>query len=591
MAESAAVWELLQKTRLIALLNPSNPEQCLRAYETLRPLDIVLEVALRGEAALSSIELLLERHPDALILAGTVLTRNQAKAVLELGVSGVVSADYVPAVVEECVARDVMCVPGGLADAGKQLVQKSELYGISLEQLRKTKPYQWVYKVFPAMANPESTLATGSAWRAIYPDLQLVYTGGIALENVGSMARRDPNGIFCGSALAKNAGDPDKMREEAERWLAAVIGERGAVPPVRPSARPPEAGAGSGSGSDALPSVVTFGEIMLRLSPPPGQRFRQSASFDVTYGGAESNVATALAVWGVDSRFVTKLPDNDIGQSAVDLLRSFGVDTSFVLRDGDRIGIYFLEHGASQRPSRVVYDRAHSAIASVQPGEIDWNAVFAGVHWFHWTGITPALSASAAAVTLDAVRSAKQAGLKVSVDLNYRSKLWSRERAREVMTPLMEFVDVIVANEEDAANVFGIAARGSRPESGEIETDSYEDVARQLVERFDLDLAAITLRESHSASDNTWSACLFDGKEFCKSRSYPIHVVDRVGGGDAFAAGLIYGVLTGMETRLALEFAVAASCLKQTMVGDFNITSVDEVEAIAGGNVAGRIKR
>jgi 2-dehydro-3-deoxygluconokinase len=377
------------------------------------------------------------------------------------------------------------------------------------------------------------------------------------------------------------------MREEAKRWLYAIHPDRVELSSESggpEAARPVEITIKGGG-------VATFGEIMLRLSPPAGQRFRQARSFDVTYGGAEANVAVSLAQWGVESRFVTVLPDHDIGQSAVDLLRSLGVETSFIRRDGPRIGTYFLEHGASQRPSRVIYDRVDSAIAGIQAGEIDWDSVFDGVTWFHWTGITPALSDTAAVVTAEAVLAAKRAGVVVSADLNYRSKLWSRERAAEVMTPLMEFVDVVVANEEDAANVFGIAARGTRPELGAIDTAAYEDVARQLVERFDLKIAAITLRESHSASDNTWSACLCDGEEFRMSRSYPIHIVDRVGGGDAFSAGLIYGLMDGRGIQGALDFGVAASCLKQTLVGDFNIVSKSEVEALAGGNVAGRIKR
>jgi 2-dehydro-3-deoxygluconokinase len=601
VSKSAAVWELLQNNRLIALLNPKNPEECLRAYETLAPLGVVLEVALRGDAAIPSLEFVLKAHPDALILAGTVLTREQARDVIDVGAAGVVSADYISAVVEECVAGDILCVPGGLSDAGKQLVQKAELYDVTLDRLKEEKPWQWVYKVFPAMVNPESTLATAKAWRAIYHGLQLVYTGGVTLENVGGMARQDPDGIFCGSALTRHADDSDLMREEARRWLAEIQANRVAV---KPGLEKKEAGdahlvrgeSQSAPSSDVVGTadakrVVTFGEIMLRLSPRAGQRLRQARSLEVTYGGAEANVAVALAQWDVESRFVTVLPAHDIGQAAVDLLRSLGVDTSFIRRDGHRIGTYFLEQGASQRPSRVLYDRSDSAIAGVGTGDIDWENVFDGAVWFHWTGITPALSEGAAAVTAEAVRAAKATGLSVSTDLNYRAKLWSRERAKEVMDPLMEYVDVVVANEEDAANVFGIVARGSHPELGEIDAAAYEDVARQLVERFDLQVAAITLRESHSASDNTWSACLWDGEDFLISRSYPIHIVDRVGGGDAFSAGLVFGLLTGKGSQDALEFGVAASCLKQTIVGDFNLVSVSEVEALAGGNVAGRIKR
>jgi 2-dehydro-3-deoxygluconokinase len=569
---------------LIALLNPERPDDCVAAYETLHPLGVVLEIAFRSEAALPGVEAVLRKHPDALLLSGTVLTRRQAEAALGAGVAGVVSADYVPGVVEACVAADVMCVPGGLADCGKQLVQKAELYGCTLEELRERRPWQWVYKVFPAMANESAVRATVKAWRAVYPGVRIVYTGGVTLENVGRLARHDPRGIFCGSALTRHVSDPDAMRSDAERWVEAVSVERDSRP--EPLSRPT---ATKRANNDS--GVVTFGELMLRLSPPAGRRFRQATRFDVTYGGAEANVAVSLAQWGLRSRYVTALPDHDLGQAAVDKLRSLGVDTSHILRRAARLGIYFLEHGAAQRPSRVIYDRAGSAVSRLGPGEVDWDSVFADSSWFHWTGITPALSEGAAEVTLEAVRAAKRLGLTVSADLNYRSKLWSRERAASVMTPLMEYVDVLVGNEEDAADVFGIAAGDTDVERGALDFAAYEDVARRLVERFGLQMAAITLRESHSASENSWSACLYDGRQFLRGRSYRIQLVDRVGAGDAFTAGLIYATLTGKSRQDALAFAVAASCLKQTISGDFNLASIAEVEALAGGAAAGRIKR
>ena len=588
MNRSEAVWRTLERQRLIALLHPGSPEACVAAYETLAPLGVVLEIAFRSEHALPGVEAVLGSHPDAQVLAGTVLTRAQAEAALAAGVAGVVSADYVPGVVEACVEADVMCVPGGLADCGKQLVQKAELYGCTLEELRERRPWQWVYKVFPAMADEDAVRGTVKAWRAVYPGVRIVYTGGVTLENLGRLSRQDPEGIFCGSALTRHLDDRDRMRADVERWLEALAGERAGG---GKSGSPLSQSAERGAPRAEAKGVVSFGELMLRLSSPAGSRFRQATRFDVTYGGAEANVAVSLAQWGVPSRYVTVLPAHDLGQAAVELLRSLGVDTSCILRRGDRIGIYFLEHGASQRPSRVIYDRAGSAVSRLQPGEVDWDAVFAGTSWFHWTGITPALSEEAAEVTLEAVRAAKRLGLTVSADLNYRSKLWSRDRARDVMTSLMEYVDVAVGNEEDAAIVFGMTAGDTDAERGELDVKAYESVARQLVQRFDLRLAAITLRESHSASENTWSACLHDGNEFLRSRSYRIQLVDRVGAGDAFCAGLIYGMLTGKSHQEALEFGVAASCLKQTIAGDFNLVTVAEVEKLAGGEAAGRIKR
>jgi len=597
--KSEALWQTLRRHRLIALLTPDDPRQCIDAYEVLQPLGVVLEIALRGRHGLPGIEALLREHPDALVLAGTVLTRSQAEQVLAAGVAGVVSADYVPAVVEECVAADVMCIPGGLTDCGKQLVHKSELYGYTLDQLRERRPWQWIYKLFPAMADEQAVLGTAQAWRAVYPDVQLVYTGGVTLENVGRLARQDTEGIFCGSALARHCDDRDRMRQTTALWLAAVAAGGGGA--ARSSGMVPvtqttgsDAGAeesSTGMVESGTNRVVTFGEIMLRLSSPMGYRLRQATSFDVTYGGAEANVAVALAQWGLASRYVTALPKNDLGQAAVDRLRSLGVDTSHVRRRGDRIGVYYLEHGASQRSSRVIYDRAASAAACLRAGEVDWDEVFADAVWFHWTGITPGLSEGTAAATAEAVSAARRHDLTVSVDLNYRAKLWSRESAREVMIPLVEQSDIVVANEEDAADVFGIVAGMTKVDRGELDYAAYEDVARQLVDRFELRMAAITLRQSHSASENSWSACLWDGAEFLTSKSYRIRLVDRVGAGDAFSAGLIHGLLSGKTRSEALEFGVAASCLKQTILGDFDLVTVDEVQELAGGDVAGRIKR
>lgn len=338
--------------------------------------------------------------------------------------------------------------------------------------------------------------------------------------------------------------------------------------------------------------VVTFGEIMLRLSTPGFQRFVQTTQFDVTYGGGEANVAVSLAQFGADACYVTRLPKNEIGDAALNALRKYGVDTKHILRGGERLGIYFLESGASQRPSKVVYDRSHSAIAEIAPGNVDWKAVFTGARWFHVTGITPALSASAADATVEAVKAARGQSLMVSCDLNYRKKLWTREKAGEVMGKVMENVDVAIANEEDAEMVFGIKAGHTNVEAGTLDVARYQSVAEQLMKRFpSLKYVAITLRESVSASDNGWSAVVWDGKTFFRSRRYNIRIVDRVGGGDSFGAGLIYGMLSGKDPQSALEFAVAASCLKHTIPGDFNHVSVSEVEALAGGGGSGRVQR
>jgi len=337
--------------------------------------------------------------------------------------------------------------------------------------------------------------------------------------------------------------------------------------------------------------VITLGEIMLRLAPEGYYRFVQAVSYGATYGGGEANVAVSLAGFGIDAAFVTKLPKHEIGQAAVNKLREFGVDTSLIVRGGDRVGIYFLEKGASQRPSKVVYDRANSAIAAASETDFDWDKIFNGVEWFHFTGITPALSDSAASICLAACKAAKAKGITVSCDLNYRKNLWTREKAGVVMGGLMEYVDLCIANEEDASDVFGIKASGSDVASGTISHDGYKEVAAALVKRFGFKQVAITLRESISANDNNWGAMLCVGGDFYFSRKYAVHIVDRVGGGDSFGAGLIYGNLQCMPPQEALEFAVAASCLKHSIEGDFNFVSVDEVNKLAAGDASGRVQR
>lgn len=340
-----------------------------------------------------------------------------------------------------------------------------------------------------------------------------------------------------------------------------------------------------------MAKIVTFGEIMLRLAPEGYYRFIQAESFGATYGGGEANVAVSLANYGMDVRFVTKLPKHDIGQAAVNSLRRFGVDTSYITRGGDRVGIYFLEKGASQRASKVVYDRAGSAIAKASPEDFNWDAIFEGVDWFHFTGITPALGDGVAAICLEACKAAKKHGVTVSCDLNYRKNLWSREKAGQVMGGLMEYVDVCISNEEDASDVFGIKASNTDITSGKLNHEGYKEVAKKLADRFGFQKVAITLRGSISANDNNWAGMLYDGNDYYFSKNYLIHIVDRVGGGDSFGGGLIYSLLSGFAPQETIEFAVAASCLKHTIEGDFNQVSVDEVQKLAKGDGSGRVQR
>ena len=337
--------------------------------------------------------------------------------------------------------------------------------------------------------------------------------------------------------------------------------------------------------------IVTFGEIMLRLAPEGYLRFFQNDTMQATFGGGEANVAVSLANYGMDASFVTKLPNHAIGQGAVNSLRGLGVDTKDIVRGGDRVGIYFLEKGASQRGSVCIYDRAHSAIQEAKREDFDWDKIFDGADWFHFTGITPALGANLVDICIDACKAAKAKGVKISCDLNYRGKLWTRAQAREAMTKLCEYVDVCISNEEDAKDVFGIEAENTDIYGGKLDKEGYKSVAKQLMDTFKFEKVAITLRSSISANDNDWAGMLYDGENYCFSKEYHLHIVDRVGGGDSFGGGLIYSLLSGKDSQSAIEFAVAASALKHSIEGDYNRVTVSEVEKLAGGDASGRVQR
>lgn len=340
-----------------------------------------------------------------------------------------------------------------------------------------------------------------------------------------------------------------------------------------------------------MKKVITFGEIMMRLNPEGYRRFVQADRFEASYAGGEANVAVGLAQFGMDAAFVSKVPAHEIGQCAVNELRRFGVDTSLILRGGDRLGLYYVEKGASQRASKVIYDRAGSAIAKASVSEFDWDAIFENASWFHWTGITPALGGELPEICLEACKAAKAHGVTISCDLNFRKKLWTSAQANAVMSKLMPYVDVCIANEEDAKDVFGIAASGTDIAAGKLSREGYRSVAEQLCARFGFKAVAITLRGSISASDNDWAAMLYTGGEAYFSPTYHIRIVDRVGGGDSFGAGLIYAMLNGKSPQDTVNFAVAASCLKHSIEHDFDLVSVSEVEALAAGNASGRVQR
>ena len=338
--------------------------------------------------------------------------------------------------------------------------------------------------------------------------------------------------------------------------------------------------------------VVLFGELMMRLSTKRHERIVQAREFDVIYSGAEANLGVAMLAFGVDSYMVSSVPDNAVGQACLNYMRQFGLNLDYVKKNGFRLGIYYVEAGAAQRPSTFLYNRKGSSITELRLGDFNWDEIFEGKHWFHFTGITPALADSVADITKEACAAAKKKGVAVSCDLNFRRKLWSPEKARQVMTDLMQYVDVLFTNEEEAETVFGIKARETDVKAGKISSHGYEDVASQLVEKFKLKYVSISLRESLSATSNGWSGMLYDGKRYYTSRKYNIdYIVDRIGGGDAYSSGIIYGLLTEQDLQETVELAAAAGCLKHTVHGDFNLVSFDEILALMGGDGSGRIQR
>lgn len=337
--------------------------------------------------------------------------------------------------------------------------------------------------------------------------------------------------------------------------------------------------------------VATFGEIMLRLAPKGYLRFMQEKEFTASFGGGEANVAVSLANYGIESKFVSKLPQNDIGEACIKELVGYGVDTTCIARGGRRIGIYYLEKGASVRPSKVIYDREGTAISEACSKDFDWNNILSDVDWFHFSGITPALSQQMSDITIEALQVCRKKGIKVSCDLNYRKNLWTKERAKIVMTNLMQYIDVLIGNEEDAEDVFGIKPNNNNIIGGKLNKEGYVQVGRQITEMFGTDMVAITLRESLSANDNNWGAMLYSKSEVEFSKMYNLHIVDRVGGGDSFSAGLIYSILNNYNAKEAVNFAVASSALKHTIEGDFNRVSVEEVKRLMSGDASGRVQR
>lgn len=537
------------------------------------------EVTFRTQAAEKAIRILTKEFPDMLVGAGTVLTEDQADRALAAGAAFAVSPGLNPRVAAHCIKIKLPIIPG-ISSAGG--IEEAMGFGLN------------IVKFFPAEAS--GGLKFIKALSAPYPDMRFMPTGGITEENLKEYLQFSKVFACGGSWMVSKEliaqKDFGAITEKAKK-AAALVKE--ARTPVKPEKIPAKSGrhlqTKTGSTPPAKCRVVTMGEIMLRLSPPDTRRFVQADSLELVFGGAEANVAVSLAGFGVHSVYVTKLPDHEIGQAAVNALRRYGVDVSKIVRGGDRVGIYFLEKGASQRPSKVIYDRAGSAIAEANPSDFDWKAVFKDAGRFHFTGITPALGKKAAAICLEACKTAKEMGLTVSCDLNYRKKLWTPAEAEKTMSSLCRFVDICISNEEDAEKVFGITSKNTDIVSGKLNEKGYKEVASKLCGRFGFKQVGITLRESVSASENRWSAMLYENGNAYFSKKYTMQVVDRLGGGDSFAAALIAAQLRGFQPQNQIDFAAAASCLKHSIQGDFNHVSFEEVLHLAEGDASGRVQR
>lgn len=566
--------EELEKIGIVPVVKIDDAEKAVPLARALAAGGIpCAEITFRTSCAAESIQRIKREVQEILLGAGTVLTIDQVDQAVSAGAEFIVTPGFNPKVVDHCLSKGITIIPGCSNPSDIEMALERGLY---------------VVKFFPA--EQSGGVEYVKAVSAPYPQIRFMPTGGINAGNIGAYTAFEKV-LACGGSWMVS---PEIIKRGDYDAITALSKE--AVQKIFAARFPHEEKTSLHINKDAVCNntvkrVITFGEIMLRLAPEGYTRFVQAENYEATFGGSEANAAVSLANFGIDVSFVTRLPRHEIGQSAVNSLRRFGVDTSYIARGGSRVGIYFLEKGASQRPSKVIYDRYGSSIAESSSSDFDWNSIFEDAQWFHFSGITPALGKNTAAACMEACKAAKQKGITVSCDLNYRKNLWSKEEAGKVMGALMPYIDVCIANEEDAADVFGIHAGGTNVNTGKINHDGYKDAAKKLKDRFGFKKIAFTLRESISANDNNWSAMLYDGNNFYFSRKYAVHIVDRVGAGDSFAAGLIYANLKDLPPQGSIDFAAAASCLKHSVEGDFNHAGVDEVTRLAAGNESGRVLR
>ena len=572
------IFKQIEKIGIVPVIVLDNEKDALPLGKALSAAGLFCaEITFRTEAAEKAIQVFSKNFPDFLIGAGTVLSPEQADKAIAAGAKFIVSPGLNPKVVEHCVNSGYPIIPG-VSTAGE--IEQAMSFGLE------------IVKFFPAEA--AGGLKFIKAISAPYPNIKFMPTGGINAQNIAEYAAFSKV-IACGGSwmVSKeliSSKDFKKIEEQSSIALQIIKEARnpkkspGALTALSSDSKP-------STKTNQAPKVITMGEIMLRLSPTGFNRFVQADALELVFGGAEANVAVSLANFGMQSSYITKLPAHEIGQAAVNSLRRYGVDVSGIVRGGKRVGIYFLEKGASQRASKVIYDRANSAIAEASPEDFNWKEIFKGASWFHFTGITPALSKNAAEICLEACKTARSMGITVSCDLNYRKKLWTPDEAKETMSSICEFVDICISNEEDAEKVFGITSKNTDVSSGKLNEKGYKEVAAKLCKKFGFQKVGITLRESTSASENNWSAMLYTKGKAYFSKKYTMQVVDRLGGGDSFAAALICAELKGFKPQKQIDFASAASCLKHSINGDFNQVSFDEVLTLAQGDASGRVQR
>ena len=571
------IFKQIEKIGIVPVIILDNEKDALPLGKALSAAGLLCaEITFRTEAAEKAIKVFAKNFPDFLIGAGTILSPEQADKAIAAGAKFIVSPGLNPKVVEHCVNLGYPIIPG-VSTAGE--IEQAMSFGLE------------IVKFFPAEA--AGGLKFIKAISAPYPNVKFMPTGGINAQNIAEYAAFSKV-IACGGSwmVSKELiSSKDFKKIEEESSIALQIVKEARNPKKNPDALTPLSYPKTSTETNQAPKVITMGEIMLRLSPTGFSRFVQADALELVFGGAEANVAVSLANFGMQSSYITKLPAHEIGQAAVNSLRRYGVDVSGIIRGGKRVGIYFLEKGASQRASKVIYDRANSAIAEASPSDFNWKEIFKGASWFHFTGITPALSKNAAEICLEACKTARSMGITVSCDLNYRKKLWTPDEAKETMSSICEFVDICISNEEDAEKVFGITSKNTVVSSGKLNEKGYKEVAAKLCKKFGFQKVGITLRESTSASENNWSAMLYTKGKAYFSKKYTMQVVDRLGGGDSFAAALICAELKGFKPQKQIDFASAASCLKHSINGDFNQVSFDEVLTLAQGDASGRVQR